>query len=378
MANPTTLQSANPNISTVPRKPQTTAVASAAGVPFVRLARKAQIQGFATAGNAFGSLITQPLKAVGGYLRGFFLTVQAVGGTGVAAVAAADAPDNVISALLLRDPLGQPIIQVDSFGLRLIMNYSGQFGMAGFQDPHALPSYSAIAVTGNFTIRFYIPIELDSSAYCTLASLNASAVPTLTLQIAPTATVYSTPPTGVPTLTITCNQLYWAAPVGAPDTGPPDIGSSAQWSQSIAFQAPPSAAYARVVLPRVGTYIHTLILVVRDSTGARVDVWPLNDITLFVDGVPLIFRSEGEHYDQMFVNFGLGKFTGVLWFTFRTAVQQLVGEADTHDELLPTTPATLLELGGVWQTITNQPAQITVYTGELYPVGGIPWNHLAS
>jgi hypothetical protein len=373
------LQYANPATSQVSRKPQTTATTGAgASSPFVRQSRRSQIQGFAIAGVPFGGLITQPLKAVGGYLRGLFITVQATGGTGTVAVAAADAPDNTIASLFLRDPLGQPIAQIDGFGLRCIMNFSGQFGMAGFQDPHSLPSYSAIANTGNFTERFYLPLELDSAGYCCLPSLNAAALPTLTIQIAPAATVYSTLPTTVPTLTVTVDQLYWAAPVGAPNVSPPDVGSSAQWSQGICAQTPPSGQSGRLTMPRVGTYIHTAIAVVRDSTGARVDVWPLNDLTIYVDGVPVIIRSESEHYDLIYTHTGINKLTGVLPFTFRTAVQQLIGEADTHDELLPTTPATLLELAGTWQTMTNLPNQVTVYTGELYPVSGIPYTHLAS
>lgn len=373
------LQNANPAISTVQRKPQTTAN-SAAGVPFGRASRQAGIQGFSVTGQSFGALITQPLKAVGGYLRGLWITVQASGGngSGTSATASSDAPENVISSLLLRDPLGQPIVQVDGYGLAAIMRYSGQFGMAGFQDPHSIPSYSAIASTGNFTIRFYLPLELDSSGYCSLPSLNAAAQPSLQITLATAATVYSQAPAPItPTLAVTVDQKFWAAPVGQPDLGPPDVGSSSQWSQTVASTAPPSNASARIVLPRVGTYIHTLILVARDSNNARVDVFPSNDLTLFIDGVPVKIESESEHYDDQYIHFGISKQTGVLVYTFRNAVQQLVGSADDHDLLLATTPATLLEVAGSWQTNSNVPAQLTVYTGELNPNGGIPYNHLA-
>lgn len=380
MANGATaaLTNANPAMSTVQRKPQTTAN-SAAGVPFARASRKAQIQGFSSSGQAFGALITQPLKAVGGYLRGLWITVQATGGngSGTSAVAAADAPENVIASLLLRDPLGQPIVQVDGYGLAAIMRYSGQFGMAGFQDPHSLPSYSAIASTGNFTIRLFLPLELDSSGYCSLPSLNAAAQPSLQITLASAATVYGTSPAPtLPTMTVTVDQKFWAAPVGQPDLGPPDVGSSSQWSQSICSAAPPSNASARLTFPRVGTYIHTLIAVARDSTGARADLFPSADLTQFIDGVPVVIESESEHYDDQYVQFGISKQTGVLVYSYRTAVQQLVGSADDHDLLLATTPATLLELAGTWQTNSNLPAQVTVYTGELNPNGGIPYNHL--
>lgn len=377
MAGPASLQTANPATATVSRKPQTTGNAQG-GVPFTRASRKAQIQGFTSSGNALGALITQPLKAVGGYLRGLMVKVVASGGTGTVAVAAADAPYNIITSLLLRDPLGQPIVQIDGYGLRTVMMFSGQFGMAGFQDPAALPSFSNVTTAGNFTVQFYVPLELDSSGYCSLVSLNAAAQPTLTIQLAASATVYSTAPAAAPTIAVTVNQRYWAVPIAQPDLTPPDNGSSAQWSQSICAAAPPSNASARLVLPRVGTYIHTLVMVSRDSTGARADLFPTSDLTLFVDGVPVMIELESEHYDDQYVKFGLGKTTGVLVYSFRDAVQQLIGEADTHDNLLATTPATLLEIAGTWQTNSNTPAQVTVYTGELYPVAGIPYTHLAS
>lgn len=373
------LASANPATSQVSRRPQTTG-GSDPSVPFTRNSRKAEIQAYATSGTAFGALITQPLKAAGGYLRGLWITITATGGAGGSATAAADAPFSVITSCLLRDSMGQPIVQVDGYGLAAIMRHSGQFAMAGFQEPTTLPSYSAInGTTGNFTVRLYLPLELDSSAYCALPILNASAVPTLTLQLAASTAVYATPPvTTIPTLAVVVNEAYWAAPTGIPDMGPPDVGSSAQWSMANASAGPPSNGSARLVMPRVGTYLHTIIAIARDSTGARADLFPVDDLGFSVDGVPIFIRSKSEHYDEQYTKFGLAKTTGVLALSFRDAVQQLVGEADTHDLLLSTTPATLLELTGIWATNANLPAQVTFYSGELYPVAGIPYNHLAS
>jgi hypothetical protein len=45
--------------------------------------------------------------------------------------------------------------------------------------------------------------------------------------------------------------------------------------------------------------------------------------------------------------------------------------------LAPTTPATLLEVAGTFGTIANAPATITAVVGELFPLGGIPYTHLA-
>ena len=57
--------------------------------------------------------------------------------------------------------------------------------------------------------------------------------------------------------------------------------------------------------------------------------------------------------------------------------------------ILPTSPATLLEAVGTWGSgtglafqggqgsITNVPAQLYQITGELFPLGGIPYTHLS-
>lgn len=376
-----TLQVANPSLGTVSRQPQTTAQQPSNGAPFTRFSSKAQILGPSQAGQAFGALWTPLLKPVGGYLRRLHLYVQASGGSGTttSAVAAADAPWNTIQALFLRDSFGQPLIQADGYSLYLINLYGGQVGMLAFGNkPDGLPSYSAPATSGNFTFRVDLPFELDSSGYCSIPAMNAAAQPDLTVQLAGAATVFTTSPAPtVPTLSLTADEEFWTAPVDNPGMAPPDVGSSAQWSVANASQGVSSGAYQRVQLPRVGTRIHTLILVLRDSTGARINGWPTGDLQLWVDGVPLRFESLNERLDDMYTKFGVTAPTGVIVYTFRDSVQTAVSSADTHDLELPTTPATLLEVGGTFQTITNAPAKIQVITGELFPVQGIPYTHLS-
>jgi hypothetical protein len=69
--------------------------------------------------------------------------------------------------------------------------------------------------------------------------------------------------------------------------------------------------------------------------------------------------------------------TGVIVYTFRNSVQTFVSTADTYDLVLPTSPATLLESVGTWGAIANVPGQLYQITGELFPLGGIPYSHLA-
>lgn len=375
-----TLQTANPSMGTVSRVPQTTgAPAADPSTPFARLSRQGQILGPSQGGNAFGSLWTPILKPVGGYLRSLNLYVTATGGTGTVAVASADAPYNSIQNVFLRDPFGQPIIQSSGYGLSLIQLYSGQVGMLSFgNNPVTLPSYQAVQTSGNFSFRLVLPFELDSSGYCSLPSMNAASQAQLQIQLNPTATVYTTLPTTVPALTLTADEPYWMAPVDNPNIAPPDVGSSAQWSEARAAAGVAANSFQRIVLPRVGTFIHTLILTLRDANGVRIDAYPPSDLSLWVDGVPVLYESFNERQDRMWQQFGVARPTGVIVYSFRDAVQQAVSSADTYDLLLPTTPATLLEIGGTWGTINSGPGQLIALTGELFPSGGVPYTHLAS
>lgn len=375
------LQTANPSMGTVSRAPQTTAApSSAAGVPFPRLSRKGQIFGPSIAGQPMGSLWTPLLKPVGGYLRNLQFYGSAVGGNFSAATFSADAPYNVIQNFFLRDPFGQPIIQSSGYGLLLLNLYSGQVGALGYgNNPAALPSFGAGSTSnGSFAFRLVIPLELDSSGYCSLPDMNASSQPQVQVQFNPSIMVYPTSTgTTAPTLSLSLDEPFWMAPVDNPQAAPADVGSSSQWSEVRAAAGVSANAYQRIQLPRVGTYIHTLILVLRDSTGARIDSWPPGDLSLWFDGVPVSMETFLERQDQMFTQFGVVRPVGVIVYTFRDSIQTFVSNGDTYDLLAATTPATLLEISGTFGAITNAPATVTCLVGELFPLGGIPYTHLA-
>jgi hypothetical protein len=385
-----TLQTAQPSLGTVSRQPQTTAQPAGGNVPFARMSRQMQILGPVSSGQTFGSLFTPPIKPAGGYIRYYPLYIAATGGAGATAVASADAPWNTVQNIFLRDPFGQPIIQADGFSLYLIDLYGGQSGFFGFgNNDGTLPSFVAVQATGNFQFRLHLPLELDSSGYCSLPAMNSASQPSIWVQTNPSTVVYSTAPGTVPTLTMQLDEEFWAAPVDNPQFAPPDVGSSAQWSVTKAPTGIASNQFQRIVLPRVGTYTNTLILVLRDSTGARIDGYPSSDLSLWVDGVPHLYENFAERADKMFAAFGVVRPTGVVVYTFRNSVQTAVSTADTYDLVLPTSPATLLEEVGTWGSgtglafqggqgaINNAPAQLYQITGELFPLGGIPYTHLA-
>lgn len=362
-----TLQKADPALSTVERQPQTTQ-APAVG-PFTRHSRKASLNAFDRSGLVFSSSLREQLKPVGGYLRALNILIAASGGTG--GTFEPDGPYNAIQSLLLRDPFGEPIVQADGYALRLIDMYGGQGGFWNAADPANLPSFAGTAP--NSTHRIRVPVEVTSSdAYCSIPLLNAAAVPSLDLVLNTEDAIFATLPAPDPTYRIRVEEEYWVAPVDNPSLAPPDVGSSAQWSIAPGNPLIGSGANVAVELPRKGAWIHTLILVLRDSLGARIDAFP-DPMELWIDGTPYYQEPLSRHQDEMFETFGVTRPTGVQVFSFRDSVMP-AAFPDTADEWLHTTPGTLLEIRGTWGTIANAPARLDVITGECYPNSGSPYS----
>lgn len=378
------LQTANPALGTAARLPQTTQEPAKAGAPFVRVSRKGSVNVFDKTAQAFGANITDTIKPVGGYHRNIFLEVIASGGSAANVGATpADGPYNVISMFVLRDPFNTPIINTDGYGLYLIDKYGAQAGGINNTNIANRPSASTTinTTTGAFNIPYTVPFELDSSGYCSMVGLSAAAEPQYQINLAASATVYTTATfTTAPTVELRAYSNFWAAPTSAPDLAPPDVGSTAQWSQGVAASSWSQSSNQRIQAPRVGTFLHTVILQLRDAgaSNARVDQWPSSDLTLWIDGVPYEYESDSSRKDKMYDAFGVATIdTGVRVYTFSDDVQQNPSLAQTHDRLLYTTPSTLLEIGGTSGSGGTGPFKVTWITGELWPSGGIPYTHLA-
>ena len=383
-ANPSGTQP-NPQAQTVGRLPQTTQGIPAGG-PFIRYAEEAVALAYDTAGIAFGGISNLPLTAVPGFLRGLIVKLTASGGSGATVVTgAADAPMNAISQLTLRDASGQPIYPaIDGFGLFLINLYSAQTltGQGGRQDPTStgFPSFSAIQTAsgsgaGNFTIKLWVPLEFNSSGYCALPADNTAELPKLLIQFAASATVYAAGgvPATLPTIDCRVEESYWAVPNNMPDLAPYDVGASSQWLLNTSGQNPPSNAYMRVLDQGVGQYVHTKIYVYRDSNNARQTFFP-DPVEEWIDQFQYRLEARDTRFDEMWKRFGVTRPTGVLVHTWRNSIQDEVSAADDAEAVLVTTGSTKFEVGGTWQTNSNAPAQLTSYTGMIFPgPSGFPW-----
>ena len=376
------LQVPSPALGTVSRLPQTSGTPAQNTAPFVRMSRKASAITFDLTSQAFSANIVQQWKPVGGYIRSIRHELIASGGSYTNTGTLSQTGFGAISTYLFRDPLGQPIINLDGDGLQFVNWYSGQTAQGFGNDPSTLPSFSGVVTTtGAFTLCFNVPFELNSAGYCSLPSLSAAAQPTLQVQLNNSTGTYQT-------ITVTTASVfelrayteYWAVPVNQPQLGPPGLGSSAQWTYGIAAQKPANSTNAFVVVPTIGTFIHTLGFQIRDAaaTPVRQNNWPSTDLTLRVDGVPIRYETYNNREDDMYRFSGIkSPLTGFVAYTFRDSVGQLIGQNDTHDLLLYTTPATLLEVGGTFGSTGTSPDSIYCYAGMLYPNAAIPYAHLA-
>lgn len=382
-----TLQGANPALGTAARLPQTSQEPAQQGAPFVRISRKGAQLEFDKTGNAFSANVTDTLKPVGGYHRSLYLDVIASGGsanaTGVGA-ASGDAPYNVLGTFLLRDPFGTPIINLtDGFALYLVDKWGAQSGGAGFANIANRPSFSNInTTTGAFKIPFTIPFELDSSGFCSMIGMSSAAEPQYQIALNASTTVYQTSAnfTTAPTVELQCYSNFWAAPISAPTMAPPDIGSTAQWQQGVSSSKWSNSTNQRIQAPRVGTFLHTIIAVLRDTGNANVRIanYPTTDLTLYIDGIPYMWESFNLMEDRCYDAYGLTVDTGVAIYTFNDDIDQTPSLAQTHDRMLYTTPSTLLEIGGTSGSTGTGPDSLTWLTGELWAAGGIPYQHLSS
>ena len=231
-----------------------------------------------------------------GYLSAVIITCTATGGTGTAAVYYEDAPWSILQNVLLQDVNGVPIVQLPGYHAFLASKYggyrlgapdgsSGLFGNvtagtgAGMTAPGNTPVYFT-GTSGNFAFVLPIFLEFGRDGLGALPNMDASARYNLQLQIASatananTGPVYTTAPTGYPTLNISVEVLCRSQPPAADLYGnqntisPPAVGTVQYWSQQTFSNL---SGAQTLQLARVGNLIRNHILVFRDpgSTPTR-------------------------------------------------------------------------------------------------------------
>jgi hypothetical protein len=400
-----TMQTSGSSMGQAAGRPQPQTTLERAGGPFIRYAQPGRRSQYLSSANAMGGVITQPLVAVPGYIRGYRVNINA--GSGVngntTIVAAADAPFSVISLVQLKDAFGTPLIVAPGFeGLYLVPLFSGGFGLDVSTDVTLLPSFSGVSTgstgTGNFNFPTYLPLEFNKG-YGVISGANASLLPTLQWNLAASSSVYTTAPGTVPTVNLGVDADFYWLPEGVA-VEPPGLGSTRQWVLQQANPTVTSAATSRNQLPRLGGYLDTLVFISRNTSAARYDVLPgfaTNAISVgntsrfqfYVDGVPLLDTTTLELLDDMQINFGWlptsttggtanitggnSRPAGVFAITRKLAInQKSMGLFDTGETFLSTNPGTLMELAGApWGTFATGPATMNCLVGQVVPTGAL-------
>jgi hypothetical protein len=249
--------------------------------------------------------------------------------------------------------------------------FGGQFGLLKASDVTTFPNYTALTAQGNGAGDFCIPFE-GALAYGLIAMGNASAVPTLLMNLQPSSGVFTANPTTLPVVQVTVDIPYYA--VTNTQIEPEGLGSTYQWVSQPGNPTIGNGASQRVVLARTAGFLHTLILTMRDSTGARIDGWGTR-IRLYIDGVPIFDETLAERQNEMYRQAGgaITRPVGVLVYSWRESISQLnLGLADTNLRSLPVTPGTLIEIECTpWGTVTNAPAVLTAIFGTIIPRGSL-------
>lgn len=390
MATDTSTSGATSGVAAGRPQPQTTV--EPAGGPFVRHTQEGR-RSMYVATPAFGGVVSNPMVASPGYNRGYRIKTVATTAAGTGGVIAAtaggqDAPYSLDQLVQVKDAFGTPLLTGPGYEIeKLVPLYTGQFGTDETQDIQNLPSWTGItAASGAFTYATYLPFEF-AKAYGVISGANASLLPTLQLNLATASTLFSTSPSALPTLTRQVDADFYWLPEGVA-VEPPGIGTTCQYIYQPCNPVIPTGGSLIVQLPRLGGYLTTIILELRDSTGARVDAWPARP-RIYVDGVPLIDSDINTVFDDMAIQMMVGggqaggqttantpqtpRPTGTIAFSRKTALaQRHFGLLDTGEEFLSTNPGTQIEISGMpWGTITNSPATLNAIVGQVVPSGAL-------
>lgn len=306
-----------------------------------------------------------------GYMRAIVLEVAATGGTGTAAVYKEDAPWSVIEEIQLYDVNGGQLVgPLSGYDLYLINKWGGY---AANHDPVTAAAYTAPATSGNYRFQLRIPVELcRRDALGSLPNMNASSTYKLRLTMSAKASVYSTNPTGYPTVAFKCWLEAWAPPnaadvAGAPQAvQPPAMGTTQFWTKNSPV-VPSGAQTVRLV--RVGNLIRTLILTFRNtSDGLRSDTNFPDPLQMMWDGRQVFNASRNllKQYMRERGVVGVSLDTGVVAVTYSHDFDGKIGD-EMRDLWLRTTQSSRLELVGSF----GAAGTLSILTNDVSPNGDV-------
>ena len=292
----------------------------------------------------------------GGYFRSLLVHVDVTGGAGGNAVAKADAPWKVFSELTLHDVGGQDLIEtIDGFEAYLIHKYGGYAFAA---DPTKDRNYGAMDTSGNFSAILRLPVAVGRDGLGAMENENAAQAFRLRYRLGQASDIYSTSPTTLPTVRVRATYESWARP--ATGETPPHLGVVQNWSKQV-YNV--NSGNQTIRLTRVGANIRNLILVFRDSTGARTDAGIPDQLEIAYDNRPSDITLKSVRQFQASERYGYaanGFDTGVEVIDF-THENGHPGLVEQNDLWLPTSQASKIQLKGSFQAAGT----LTVLTNDI-------------
>lgn len=225
----------------------------------------------------------------------------------------ADGPFNVIDSMIFTDTGNSEIISsITGWDLAMINKWGGyKFN----DDPRATPVYSATTGTGgtggSFAFLLRIPIELvKRDALGTLPNKSQSTPFKVKISVAPTATLYGTPPTADPSVRFRfVPKSYWQ-PTQTDGSGnpvadqPPGVGTTQYWNKTDYEVA--SGSVTVQLTNSTGFPVRNLIFVLRDSNASRTQGesdWP-DPVKLQLQSNIIVDRIKGVWQDELAKDYG--------------------------------------------------------------------------
>jgi hypothetical protein len=308
-----------------------------------------------------------------GFLSAVLLTVQASGGSGVAAVAYEDAPWSMIQSLVLQDVNGVPIWQLSGYHGYLASKFGG-YRLFGPDVSAQTSVYQPVQTNGNFKYILPIYLEFGNDGLGCLPNMDASARYNLQVILASgtaaaTGPVYTTAPTGYPTLSMQVEVLCRSQPPAVDMFGnrnsitPPAVGTIQYWTLQT-FTALTGAQTLQ--LTRVGNLIRNHILVFRDTANGTRATAESTDIPLSAEfdwdsGVRYISNTATQRQLQ-FLSQGYDNPNGVVFYS-NTLDPDKLAFSEYGDEWMATMGATKLTLRFTPQASCG----LSVLTNDIVP-----------
>ena len=263
------------------------------------------------------------------FLKYLWIKITSSGGGGTGNVAT-DYPGSLIQLFRFQDPNGHAIIDTDGQGLWWLNKYGSH---AWLGDPAKLPNFSSTAASPQ--VSFYVPFQFSTLGVGSLPNMDASGPYRIFFTGNTSAGIYSTnPATTIPLLTANVGLEAWSLPGpmsrvnGQPQVqAPPPLDRGVVLVREFTkqqFSIQSGGGLQTIRLTRVGNILMKLILVLRNSSSARID-WIANiasgsTVQIAFDTNPLR-QIDPQHQIEMMMrrrSSGFSYDTGLLVIDFDT------------------------------------------------------------